>query len=255
MKNKKFAENWFLGGIIAVFVFTVCISTLFPTRPALAVGPVLVSANLETPSGIRIWLVFDSLSRNNPYTFPSSDFRVATSLQGPVNVSAVARQENFLVVSVDPAIQEGQSATITYVPSASVPINEANEPMNGFTASISGLGSISPSPSGTPSLTNTSPPSSFPIASNSPQGIESHSPSSPSTQVRPTSSAAISQPVKREIFRTCALMHKKFLGGVARSFSSKNKGVGMRYIPRVDQALYLANSLLDVDRDGIACER
>jgi uncharacterized repeat protein (TIGR02059 family) len=57
------------------------------------------------------------------------------------------------------------------------------------------------------------------------------------------------------LFKSCSLMNKKYSGGVASSYSSKNKGAGMYYIPRVDATLYKANIKLDKDKDGIACER
>lgn len=57
------------------------------------------------------------------------------------------------------------------------------------------------------------------------------------------------------VYKTCTLMNRKHLGGVAQSYSSRNKGAGMNYIARVDPALYKANIKLDKDKDGIACER
>ncbi len=60
---------------------------------------------------------------------------------------------------------------------------------------------------------------------------------------------------KASVYKTCSLLNKKYPGGVASSYSSKNKGTGMYFIPRVDAALYKANIKLDKDKDGIACER
>jgi uncharacterized repeat protein (TIGR02059 family) len=62
-------------------------------------------------------------------------------------------------------------------------------------------------------------------------------------------------PTKAVVFKTCVLLNKKYPGGVATSYSARNKGAGMNYIPRVDAAAYKANIKLDKDKDGIACER
>jgi hypothetical protein len=62
-------------------------------------------------------------------------------------------------------------------------------------------------------------------------------------------------PTKAVVFKTCVLLNKKYPGGVATSYSARNKGAGMNYITRVDAAAYKANIKLDKDKDGIACER
>jgi hypothetical protein len=48
---------------------------------------------------------------------------------------------------------------------------------------------------------------------------------------------------------------REFDGGIAKSASSRNKGVRARKAPTVFASLYNLNSKLDRDRDGIVCER
>jgi hypothetical protein len=70
---------------------------------------------------------------------------------------------------------------------------------------------------------------------------------------KPTSTTPVTQ--KSTVYKTCLLLNKKYPGGVATSYSARNKGAGMNYIPRVDAAAYKANIKLDKDKDGIVCER
>lgn len=60
---------------------------------------------------------------------------------------------------------------------------------------------------------------------------------------------------KAVVYKNCLVLNRKYPGGVAMSFNSKNKGAGMSFIPRVDSVTYKANIKLDKDKDGIACER
>jgi hypothetical protein len=60
---------------------------------------------------------------------------------------------------------------------------------------------------------------------------------------------------KAVVYKTCALLIRKYPGGVAQSYKVRNKGASMSRIPYVDSAIYKANIKLDTDKDGIACER
>lgn len=55
-------------------------------------------------------------------------------------------------------------------------------------------------------------------------------------------------------YKTCTELQKKYKFGLASSSSAKNKGAGPVEKPAVNRALYLKNSKLDRDKDGIACE-
>ena len=58
-------------------------------------------------------------------------------------------------------------------------------------------------------------------------------------------------------FRNCTDMHKTYKGGVARrgAHDHRTGGGHARYAPHVSTALYNANSSMDRDHDGIACEQ
>ncbi|WJY26239.1 MULTISPECIES: excalibur calcium-binding domain-containing protein [Sporosarcina] len=56
-------------------------------------------------------------------------------------------------------------------------------------------------------------------------------------------------------FQNCKMLNKTYKGGVARDAKVRNKGGKTRYAPTVNAALYNANSKMDRDKDGIACER
>jgi hypothetical protein len=58
-----------------------------------------------------------------------------------------------------------------------------------------------------------------------------------------------------KVHRNCASVWREFDGGIAKSASSRNKGVRARKAPTVFASLYNLNSKLDRDRDGIVCER
>ena len=54
-------------------------------------------------------------------------------------------------------------------------------------------------------------------------------------------------------FANCTQMHVVFRGGVALP-GAVNRGGKTRYSPKVSRNLYRANSKMDRDKDGIACE-
>ena len=54
-------------------------------------------------------------------------------------------------------------------------------------------------------------------------------------------------------FANCTQMHLVFPGGVALP-GSVNSGGKTRYSPKYSRPLYRANSKMDRDKDGIACE-
>ena len=55
-------------------------------------------------------------------------------------------------------------------------------------------------------------------------------------------------------YKSCSELQKKYKFGLASSNSPKNKGAGPIEKPAANRALYLKNSKLDKDKDGIACE-
>jgi hypothetical protein len=54
-------------------------------------------------------------------------------------------------------------------------------------------------------------------------------------------------------FANCTQMHTVYRGGVALP-GAVNRGGKIRYSPKVSRNLYQANSKMDRDKDGIACE-
>lgn len=56
-------------------------------------------------------------------------------------------------------------------------------------------------------------------------------------------------------FRSCAALWRQFPGGIARTAQVRNVGATPRRPAFVSSRGYAVNSRLDVDRDGIACER
>lgn len=99
---------------------------------------------------------------------------------------------------------------------------------------------VAPTPSPTPT------PTPSPSASVTPEPTPS-----PATSAQPTKPA----PVKIVKYATCKAMQAVHPGGVAKSAAVKNKGAKTRLKPLVNTKLYGLNVRLDVDRDGIACER
>ena len=58
-------------------------------------------------------------------------------------------------------------------------------------------------------------------------------------------------------FKNCTDMHRTYKGGVARKGAHDHRSGGghARYAPHVSTDLYKANSGMDRDHDGIACEQ
>ena len=54
-------------------------------------------------------------------------------------------------------------------------------------------------------------------------------------------------------FANCTEVHKTYKGGIAKP-GYKQVGMVTKYAPKVDLALYNANSSMDRDKDGVACE-
>jgi len=54
-------------------------------------------------------------------------------------------------------------------------------------------------------------------------------------------------------FANCTDVHKTYNGGIAKP-GYKQVGMVTKYAPKVDLALYNANSSMDRDKDGVACE-
>jgi hypothetical protein len=55
-------------------------------------------------------------------------------------------------------------------------------------------------------------------------------------------------------YKSCTYMNFDFKGGVAKSASSKNKGVKTKLTPEVNAKVYELNKKLDTDKDGLVCE-
>lgn len=53
-------------------------------------------------------------------------------------------------------------------------------------------------------------------------------------------------------YPNCTALNKVFKNGVARSAAATQ---GLTYRPAVKKRVYLANTHLDRDKDGVACER
>ncbi|MEC2077502.1 excalibur calcium-binding domain-containing protein [Metabacillus fastidiosus] len=56
-------------------------------------------------------------------------------------------------------------------------------------------------------------------------------------------------------YKNCKALNKDYKGGVAKSSNVKNKGGKTKHSPHVSADLYNANTKLDRDGDGIACEK
>jgi hypothetical protein len=56
-------------------------------------------------------------------------------------------------------------------------------------------------------------------------------------------------------FKNCTELRRYFEGGVSRSVTSKNKGAALKFKPTPSTVVYGANIRLDIDKDGIVCER
>jgi hypothetical protein len=58
-------------------------------------------------------------------------------------------------------------------------------------------------------------------------------------------------------FQNCTDMHRVYKGGVAKrgAHDHRTDGGHARYAPHVSTKLYKANSSMDRDHDGVACEQ
>lgn len=56
-------------------------------------------------------------------------------------------------------------------------------------------------------------------------------------------------------FKNCADVHKTYRHGIARSANAAAKANGLHGTPKISLALYTANSKMDRDHDGVACEK
>jgi hypothetical protein len=68
--------------------------------------------------------------------------------------------------------------------------------------------------------------------------------------------ASVARPAVHH-FQNCTDMHRVYKGGVARRGAHDHRASGghARYAPYVSIKLYKANSQMDRDHDGVACER
>jgi hypothetical protein len=68
--------------------------------------------------------------------------------------------------------------------------------------------------------------------------------------------ASVAKPAVHH-FQNCTDMHRVYKGGVARRGAHDHRASGghARYAPYVSTKLYDANSQMDRDHDGIACEQ
>jgi len=64
-----------------------------------------------------------------------------------------------------------------------------------------------------------------------------------------------SNSIEVKSFASCKALNREFKGGVAKSKKSKNLGRTAKFKAAVNRKVYIANSKLDRDKDGIACER
>jgi hypothetical protein len=73
----------------------------------------------------------------------------------------------------------------------------------------------------------------------------------------PASAGAATVHARAHHFRNCTDMHHTYKGGVARKGAHDHRSGGghARYAPHVSTRLYRANSSMDRDHEGIACEQ
>lgn len=57
------------------------------------------------------------------------------------------------------------------------------------------------------------------------------------------------------VYKNCAALNAKYPYGLAQKANAKNLGKGPIEKPKVDSKLYVANKKLDLDKDGIVCEK
>ena len=77
-----------------------------------------------------------------------------------------------------------------------------------------------------------------------------------SVGVFPVAAGAESETAASTKYRNCTALHRHYYRyGVARSAAAAQKQVNTgHYKPRVSRSVYRANSNLDADKDGTACE-
>lgn len=56
-------------------------------------------------------------------------------------------------------------------------------------------------------------------------------------------------------YKSCATLNMDFQGGVTLDYNPKNRGAATKYSPTWNSRLYAAVKSLDLDKDGIACEK
>ena len=57
------------------------------------------------------------------------------------------------------------------------------------------------------------------------------------------------------VYKNCSALNLQYPNGISIKASAKNLGKGPIQTPKVDSKLYAANKRLDIDKDGIACEK
>jgi hypothetical protein len=67
--------------------------------------------------------------------------------------------------------------------------------------------------------------------------------------------ATVAAPSPSTVYKNCTDLRKVFPSGVAKSVKSRNKGPSLKTKPLVNSKAYSANSRLDLDKDGLVCER
>lgn len=70
----------------------------------------------------------------------------------------------------------------------------------------------------------------------------------------PSAILPIKTTVAKSTYRNCAALNLDFQGGVSTDYS-KNKGAAIKFKPTLNLKLYATIKKLDVDKDGIACEK
>lgn len=65
----------------------------------------------------------------------------------------------------------------------------------------------------------------------------------------------VSSQAAATVFKNCSALNLKYPFGISLKAAAKNIGKGPIETPKVDSKLYAANKKLDLDKDGIACEK
>lgn len=104
---------------------------------ASAAGPTIQSAVVRITDGKTITATFDDLT--GPQPIPT-DFTVTGSVQGSISIASVLRVGNTIRLVTTAVILGGQTSTLAYSPTTSVPTNTAGEPLAGFTVALANPG-------------------------------------------------------------------------------------------------------------------